>query len=192
MAVLTRPEEVEADLAKLFELGGASQYGGEAVTQLEHGLQAALLAEQQGAPSELVVAALLHDIGHLLHLLPDDAPDNGIDDLHETLAAEWLEGRFPREVIEPIRLHVESKRYLSAAEPGYLEALSHPSRVSLALQGGPMSAEERREFEKTPHFEACLQVRRWDDEAKVAGLPTPPLSHFLSHVRSVLSGAATA
>lgn len=191
MATLTRSDEIEAEVLTLFERGGDSQYGGEAVTQLEHGLQAAMLAEQQGASSEIIVAALLHDIGHLLHLLPDDAPDKGIDDLHETLAAEWLEGRFPPEVLEPVRLHVESKRYLSAAEPGYMDSLSRPSTISLELQGGPMSPEERREYELGPHFEAAIAVRRWDDEAKVAGLATPPLSHFMSHVRRVLDRAAS-
>lgn len=190
MATLSSTGNIEAEVLGLFERGGGSLYGGEAVTQLEHGLQAAMLAEQEGAPSELIVAALLHDIGHLLHRLPDDAPDKGIDDLHERLGAEWLEGRFPPSVLEPVRLHVESKRYLCAAEAGYEAALSEPSRVSLALQGGPMTPEERREFESGEHFEAAVRVRRWDDEAKIAGLETPPLSHFLGHVRRVLDGAA--
>ena len=179
-------EDTVAEIARMFERNGGSLYGGEAVTQLEHGLQAAMLAEQEQAGSELIVAALLHDIGHLLHDLPDDAPDNGIDDLHEELAAEWLVSRFPDAVLEPIRLHVEAKRYLCAAEPGYLEALSPPSLQSLELQGGPMTEEECLEFSSGPHFEASIRLRRWDDLAKIEDLETPPLSHYLQHVEAVV------
>lgn len=185
MAAISADERVADEVLRLFERSGDSQYGGESVTQLEHGLQAAQLAEQQGASSELVVAALLHDIGHLLHELPDDAPDQGVDDLHENLGAAWVEGRFPPSVLEPVRLHVEAKRYLCAVEPGYLEALSEPSRVSLGLQGGPMTEEECEDFRRGEFFESSIALRRWDDEAKVAGLETPSLRHFLKHVRSV-------
>lgn len=176
---------IDDEVLRLFAQGGDSQYGGESVTQLEHGLQAALLAEQEGAPEELVVAALLHDIGHLLHDLPDDAPDNGVDDLHENLGAAWIRGRFPASVLEPVRLHVASKRYLCAVEPGYLEALSEPSRVSLQLQGGPMSAEECEAFREGEFFESAIRLRRWDDEAKIAGLQTPSLGYFLRHIEAV-------
>lgn len=181
----TTGTQVDDEVLRLFAKGGDSQYGGESVTQLEHGLQAALLAEQEGASDELVVAALLHDIGHLLHDLPDDAPDNGVDDLHENLGAAWIKGRFPTSVLEPVRLHVASKRYLCAVEPGYLEALSEPSRVSLHLQGGPMSAEECEAFREGEFFESAIRLRRWDDEAKIAGLETPPLSYFLRHIEAV-------
>lgn len=187
----TTDTRVEDEVLRLFEKGGDSQYGGESVSQLEHGLQAALLAEQEGAPDELVVAALLHDIGHLLHDLPDDAPDNGVDDLHENLGAAWIKGRFPASVLEPVRLHVASKRYLCAFEPGYLEALSEPSRVSLQLQGGPMSAEECEAFREGEFFESAIRLRRWDDEAKIAGLETPPLSYFLRHIEAVATAAET-
>jgi phosphonate degradation associated HDIG domain protein len=185
----TTDTRVDDEVLRLFAKGGDSQYGGESVSQLEHGLQAALLAEQEGAPDELVVAALLHDIGHLLHDLPDDAPDNGVDDLHENLGAAWIQGRFPTSVLEPVRLHVASKRYLCAVEPGYLEALSEPSRVSLQLQGGPMSTEECEAFREGEFFESAIRLRRWDDEAKIAGLETPPLSYFLRHIEAVATTA---
>lgn len=190
-AELTPSRDAVADeVVELFAQGGNSRYGGEAVSQLEHGLQAALLAEDEGASSELIVAALLHDIGHLLHNLPDDAPDKGIDDVHERLGAQWLASRFPTKVLEPVRLHVESKRYLCAVEPGYLEALSEPSLQSLYLQGGPMNEEECAEFRMGEHFEACVRLRRWDDLAKIEGLATPPLEHFVTHVRRVLDNGS--
>lgn len=191
MAATSLIDQICGEVDMLFARAGDSQYGGESVTQLEHGLQAALLAEQEGAPDELVVAALLHDIGHLLHDLPDDAPDNGVDDLHENLGAAWIKGRFPTSVLEPVRLHVASKRYLCAVEPGYLEALSEPSRVSLQLQGGPMSAEECEAFRDGEFFESAIRLRRWDDEAKNAGLETPPLSYFLRHIEAVATTAET-
>ena len=172
------------EVLELFRHGGDSLYGGEGVTQLEHGLQAAWLAEQSGADSELIVASLLHDVGHLLHDLPDDAPDQGIDDLHERLGADWLRSRFPDTVLEPVRLHVESKRYLCAVEPGYWESLSEPSKVSLELQGGKMSEEECEAYRRGPHFDAAIRLRRWDDEAKIVGLETPSLSHYESHLRN--------
>ncbi len=179
------------DVRQLFEKCGGSQYGGEAVTQLAHALQAASMAEQDRADAALIVAALLHDVGHLLHELPDDSPDHGIDDLHERLGAEWLASRFPAEVTAPVRLHVESKRYLCAADEGYWDRLSEPSRQSLALQGGPMSEAECDSFRRGAHFERAIALRRWDDAAKIAGLQTPSLEHFLGYVDRVAGQAAT-
>ena len=169
----------------MFQQRGGSLYGGEGVTQQEHALQAALLAEQNDAPASLVVAALLHDVGHLLHDLPNDAPDQGIDDAHEQLGANWLAGRFPPAVLEPVRLHVESKRYLCAAEPGYWEKLSEPSKVSLELQGGRMSEDECSSFQDGDFFDAAIRLRHWDDEAKVVDLQTPPVDHYLQYVSQV-------
>lgn len=171
------------DVLTLLEARGDSQYGGECVTQIEHALQAATLAQDEGASSELIVAALLHDIGHLLHDLPDDAPDEGVDDRHETSGYRWLQALFPESVTEPVRLHVAAKRYLCAVDAGYVETLSDPSRVSLSLQGGPMTADEIEQFEAHSHAEAAVRLRRWDDTAKVAGLQTPPLAHFAHHLQ---------
>lgn len=175
-----------AAITDLFARYGDSEYGGEVVTQLEHALQAATLAAASGAADSLVAAALLHDLGHLLHGLPDDAPDRGIDDRHEVLAARRLARVFGPAVCDPIRLHVAAKRYLTAVEPEYLARLSEPSRTSLALQGGPMSAAEVRAFAAEPHWEAAVRLRRWDDEAKVAGLETPPLEAFADILRACL------
>lgn len=175
------PAEVQR-LVQLLRDQSDSQYGGESVTQGEHALQAALLAEQAGAPAEWITAALLHDIGHLLHHLPDDAPEHGIDDHHEVIAARRLQKLFGPEVVEPVRMHVAAKRYLCAVEPGYWASLSEPSQVSLKLQGGPMSAEEARVFRDHPQCDAAVAVRRWDDRAKTAGLLTPALDHFVPYI----------
>lgn len=171
-----------ADIIDLLRRCGDSQYGGEAVTQLEHSLQSAALAESAHASPALIAAALLHDIGHLLHNLPDDAPDLGTDDHHETSAGQYLARLFPPAVCEPVRLHVAAKRFLCATDPAYHAALSRPSQISLALQGGPMTAQEAAEFRQHPHFIDAVQLRQWDDEAKVPGLPTPTLEHFAQYV----------
>jgi [1-hydroxy-2-(trimethylamino)ethyl]phosphonate dioxygenase len=173
------------EIIDLFELHGHSQYGGEAVTQLEHALQAASLAEQEQAPPELIVAALLHDVGHLLHELPDDAPDAGIDDHHENSAATYLSKLFPERVTEPIRLHVAAKRYLCTTDGDYARALSQPSIVSLRLQGGPMTAKEIAEYEEHPYAGDAVRLRRWDDAAKIRDHPTRPLSHFARYAQQV-------
>ncbi len=173
------------ELIKLLELRGDSQYGGEAVTQLEHALQSAALAEREQAPATLIAAALLHDVGHLLHNLPDHAPDEGIDDHHETSAGHYLRKLFPDAVTEPVRLHVAAKRYLCAVDPEYMGLLSQPSIVSLGLQGGPMSSEEVAAYRQLPHSEDAVRLRKWDDEAKDPEFVTPPLAHFAQYVREV-------
>jgi predicted HD phosphohydrolase len=124
-----------AEIARLFAERGDSAYGREAVSQREHALQAASLAVAEGASAALVTAALLHDVGHLLHDLPEDVPDEGVDDRHEELAGRWLATRFGADVVDPVRLHVAAKRYLCAIDPTYRQQLSPPSLLSLRLQG---------------------------------------------------------
>jgi [1-hydroxy-2-(trimethylamino)ethyl]phosphonate dioxygenase len=167
------------EIAALFAQRGDSLYGGEAVTQEQHALQAAWFARQAGAGSAQVAAALLHDIGHLLHDLPDDAPEQGLDDVHEDRAAQFLRRHFPPAVVEPVRLHVAAKRYLCATRPGYLESLSAPSLLSLELQGGVMQGDEIAEFEALPYGQEAVQLRLWDDLAKDPSLVTPSLADFL-------------
>ncbi len=166
------------NLIQLFNEHGGSQYGGEAVTQAEHALQTATLAREAGASPALVAAALLHDVGHLLHELPDDAPDQGIDDMHEALAARFLERHFVDAVTEPVRLHVAAKRYLCTVEPEYLQQLSEPSVLSLQLQGGLMSDAETEAFANNPFAQDAVQLRRWDDQAKDPELKTAPVEDF--------------
>ena len=179
---------VAEHILRLFGERGRSAYLGEAVSQEEHALQTAWAAEQAGAPASLIVAALLHDVGHLLHG-PDYAAERGVDDCHEERGRLWLEEHFGPEVSEPVRLHVAAKRYLCAAEPGYLERLSPASLLSLKLQGGPFSPEEAEAFRRGPHGEAALALRRWDEEAKVPGLATPPLEHFRPHLEAARARA---
>ena len=166
------------DILRLFRERGHSQYGGEAVSQEEHALQAAFFAEQSNAAPSLIAAALIHDIGHLLHALPDDAPEQGIDDRHEVLAGRWLAKRFGPDVVEPVEMHVAAKRYLCATEPGYMQRLSPPSILSLELQGGPMSADEAEAFRSHPFCAAAVALRRWDDAAKIPQLVTAAAGAF--------------
>lgn len=165
-----------AFLLDLLAQRGSGAYLGEAVTQREHALQAAQLAEQAGAAPALIVAALLHDIGHILGPGDDGLPPN--DDQHEVAAARWLAQWFPSEVTEPIRLHVAAKRYLCATRPGYREQLSPASQHSLRLQGGTYTPEEAAAFAAGPHAEAAALLRLWDDAAKIPGLATPDLEHY--------------
>jgi phosphonate degradation associated HDIG domain protein len=161
-------------------------YGGEAVTQLAHGLQAATFARRDGASPAQVSAALLHDIGHLLHDLPNDAPGHGVDDYHENLGARYLEKNFNDAVSEAVRLHVEAKRYLCATDENYLSRLSEPSLQSLALQGGPMNLKEAAQFENEPFFQEAVQLRRWDEEAKNPEMNTESIESFVEELNASL------
>lgn len=159
-------------------IGGGEAYFGEPLTQLEHALQTAMLAEQDRVAETLVAAALLHDIGHLLHGHPEDIARHGVDGLHEEAAVQWLGVNFRRPVTEPIRLHVAAKRFLCTVDPPYLERLSPASRESLAIQGGPMTPDEVAAFARTPWAAQSVELRRWDDAAKIPGLAVPDLSHY--------------
>jgi phosphonate degradation associated HDIG domain protein len=166
------------EIIRIFETQGHAAYYGEPVSQKEHALQAAFHAEQAGARDSLVAAALLHDIGHLIHALPEDIAEQGVDARHEAAGQAWLARYFGPEVTEPVRLHVNAKRYLCAVDPAYRGGLSPASVLSLELQGGPFRPEEVREFEKNPHFRDAVQLRRWDDLAKVKDLQVPGLDHY--------------
>jgi phosphonate degradation associated HDIG domain protein len=171
---------------RLFTKGGDAAYFGEAVTQSAHAVQAAHLAELANAPDSLVVAALLHDIGHLLHGLPETIADEGVDARHEDGGAAWLARHFDPDVVDPVRLHVAAKRYLCAIDPAYLEQLSPASRRSLNLQGGPFKSAAVRAFESEPHHRAAVSLRRWDDQAKTPGLDVPGLEHYRQRMKAAV------
>jgi predicted HD phosphohydrolase len=157
---------------------GGGRYGLSAVTQLEHALQSAALAAQRNLGDEMVIAALFHDLGHLLTGDDVDLAAQGIDDLHEETSARALASLYGRSVAEPVRLHVAAKRYLCGVNPDYFEKLSADSRESLALQGGPMSPQEIAAFDRLDHRAAALALRIIDDEAKIPGLATPGLETY--------------
>jgi gamma-butyrobetaine dioxygenase len=169
---------VTNQIFELFQTRGHDAYFGEGVSQREHALQAAWLAQNSNARPALVVAALLHDIGHLIHGLPENIADQGVDGYHEAAGADWLSAHFGPEVTEPIRLHVDAKRYLCSTDPAYQAMLSPSSLQSLALQGDPLNPEEARAMEANPFFAGAVLLRRWDDAAKVPGLTVPDFEHY--------------
>ncbi len=148
------------EIFRVFRESGAQEYLGERVSMTEHMLQSAYAAEQDGAPAQMVAAALLHDYGHFIHELPADAADHGIDTQHEEVAHAFLSEHFGPEIAEPIRMHVAAKRYLCATDPSYLNELSAASVHSLNLQGGPYSPAEVAEFERSPYARAAVRLRR--------------------------------
>jgi [1-hydroxy-2-(trimethylamino)ethyl]phosphonate dioxygenase len=180
--------EIVDEIIAVFHRRGDSTYLGEPVSLTEHMLQSAQAAEQDGAPAELVAAAVLHDFGHMVHELDPDCALDGVDSMHEDVGAAFLGRHFPPAVTEPIRLHVASKRFLCAVDPGYAAGLSEASRHSLELQGGPFSAAEVEEFRQGPYADAAVRLRRYDDVAKVQGLATPALEHYRPVLESVLLG----
>jgi gamma-butyrobetaine dioxygenase len=167
----------------LFKAHGAQAYLGEPVSQQEHALQTAYLANREQAPDTLVAAALLHDIGHLL-TLDESAANLGIDHFHEEQASAWLAAHFDGAVTEPIRLHVLAKRYL-CAEQNYMRALSPASLRSLELQGGPLKNDDLLRFRETPYHREAVRLRRWDDRAKVPGWAVPDIAHYAALLHRV-------
>lgn len=182
--------DIREQLLSIYGARATRRYGLASVNQLQHALQSAVRAEAQGHPPSLIVAALLHDIGHMIHDLGEDPSADGIDDRHEWRGAEWLAERFVAAVAEPVRLHVSAKRYLCAVEPGYFDRLSSDSIRTLALQGGPMSAAEVAEFRAEPSMADAVALRRIDESAKDPLATTPPFEHFLSYVDAVRPEAA--
>jgi gamma-butyrobetaine dioxygenase len=168
--------QVDAVFA-LFERWGAHTYD-ETIPQVEHALQTAALALRAGAREELVAAALLHDVGHLLDLDAGRVPD-GQDLRHEDAGAAWLRERgFPPAVTAPVALHVRAKRYLCAVEPGYASTLSAGSVRSLERQGGRMDDEEAASFARLPGAPDAVALRRWDDAGKVEDLDVADLASY--------------
>ena len=178
-----------SEILSLLEIKGDRAYEGEGVSQLEHALQSAHRAQQAGAPAELVCAALLHDIGHLINDKGETPTLRGVDDLHQYIALPFLRQAFPEAVLGPIRLHVDAKRYLCATRPGYREALSADSKRSLELQGGRFEPDQAAAFLLQPGARDAVMLRQWDDLAKQADWQTPSLAHFMSRAARCASTA---
>jgi phosphonate degradation associated HDIG domain protein len=176
------------DIRRLLEQRGSQQYGLEAVSQREHALQCAQLAEAAGEADELVIACLLHDLGHLLATEKAGTMDSDMsqDDLHQYTVLPFLRGILPDAVLEPIRLHVDAKRYLCQAEGGYYASLSTASVHSLAQQGGAYTAVESRAFLLQPFAEDAVRLRRYDDLAKDTAREVPPLDHYLPRLEQLM------
>lgn len=182
-----------ADIEQLFARHGSARYSGEPVTQLEHALQTAHLAEQSDASDELVTACLLHDLGHLLNEQGDTPSMRGIDDTHQYFALPFLRGLLPAASLDAIKLHVDAKRYLCLANAAYFDKLSDDSKRSLALQGGIFTAAQAETFLALPGARDAVLLRQWDDLAKQADWRTPSLAHFLGRAaRCALQVSTTA
>ena len=176
-----------SDIAALYSKWGIHKYD-EDISQLEHAVQCAALARDAGAADDLVIAALLHDIGHLLELESQSGNVNiEIDDRHESTGTKYLAKMFGPGVTAPIALHVDAKRYLCAIEPTYFATLSAGSVRSLELQGGPMSPDEAIRFEGLAGFEAAVALRRWDEQGKLTDLQVSSFDSYLPKMQGLLA-----
>ncbi len=181
------PEAIVALLGDVFARRGAEEYLGEPVTIAAHMLQAADLAAQQGEEELVVVAALLHDIGHFTSAFGSFSMDDTYDRHHEAAGARVLERFFPRLVVDCVGQHVAAKRYICATDPNYVAQLSAASVHSLKLQGGAMNAGEVADFERNPNFLDIVRVRRFDDAAKVVGMATPGFDHYANMLQRIVN-----
>lgn len=175
------------EIFALYRRNGNRRYAPEGLSQLQHALQCAQLAERFGATSPMIAAALLHDYGHLLET-NDEAPlVQGRQNSHAAVGARHLSAIFPPSVTEPIRLHVTAKRHLCAVDQHYFEALSPGSLLTLKSQGGLLSASETRAFLAEPHAQAAILLRRWDDMSKDPAATTPAWEHFRLYLQEALA-----
>lgn len=177
---------IVAFLGDIFERRGGEEYLGEPVTMAEHMLQGATLAERAGHREEIVVAALLHDIGHFTSEFGTFSMEDTEDKYHEEAGAQVLEAFFPSIVTDCVRYHVAAKRYLCATRPEYFARLSDASVHSLNLQGGPMAPDEVIEFERNPNLKDIVTVRYLDDAGKIEHMETPDFAHFAPMVQRVV------
>ena len=176
------------DISTLLNTQGSKQYGGEAVSQLEHALQCAYLAERAQESEDTITAALLHDIGHMLRSesgAPIIEHDENTDDLHQYVALPFIRNLFSDAVLEPIKLHVDAKRYLCAVDKTYWATLSDASKKSLDLQGGIYTDDQALAFETSPFGQQAVRLRRYDDLAKIPGAETPSIEHYIAIMQRV-------
>jgi phosphonate degradation associated HDIG domain protein len=177
-------ENFTGQIMEIYATRGDDHYG-EDVSQREHAEQCAHHARADGASDALVIAALLHDIGHLLHKFGENAADRGIDTKHERIGSGFLARALPAEVTEPIALHVRAKRYLATTNPDYLDCLSGASMQSFVLQGGVMSAEEIEAFLAEPHHVGAMKLRSYDELGKVVGMEIASFASYMPLIREL-------
>lgn len=170
------------ELIAIYDGRATGRYGLSQINQRAHAVQSAYFARKSGLPTSVIVAALLHDIGHMVHDLGDHPAALGIDDKHEEIGAEWLKRYFGPDVTEPIRLHVVAKRYLCAVEADYYTKLSRDSIESLNLQGGALSRLEINAFEKERFWNEAVALRRIDEIAKDPDASTPKFVEFSKEI----------
>lgn len=178
------PNDVFKEIDVMFNSAKAEEYLGEDITLVEHMVQCADLAASDDAPNWLIVAALLHDVGHMLVNDAQEAQDAGEDRHHDEIGAEWIAQRFPNNVVEAVRLHVDAKKFLVATDSEYFKKLSEASRLTLRIQGGALTAEQCVRFLELPFAREAIQLRLWDDAAKVRGKTNTSLERFRAAVES--------
>lgn len=183
---------IVAFIGDIFERCGDEEYLGEPVTMEQHMLQGATIAEKNGLPEDIIVGALLHDIGHFTSEFGTFSMDDTEDRFHEEAGAAVLSRFFPSVIVDCVRYHVAAKRYLCATRPEYFSRLSEASIHSLNLQGGPMSAEEVAVFEQNPNLEKIVQVRYLDEAGKDPDMETPDFWHFAPMVQRIVDQMAAA
>ena len=174
-------------IGSIFDRRGGEEYLGEPVNMGQHMLQGATIAEQQGQPEEIIISALLHDIGHFTSEFGTFTIEDTEDRHHEDAGAKVLERFFPKVITDCVRYHVAAKRYLCATKPEYFESLSEASIHSLHLQGGPLNHMEVVEFEKNPNLDQIIAVRYLDDAGKHAGMETPDYWYFAPMVQRMVN-----
>ena len=173
-------EERLNEIFGLYQKYGDEDYIGEPVSQVEHMCQAAQLAEAEGYPEEVILAAFFHDIGHFCeHLMPVEQMDGfGVVD-HEKLGAAYLSSNgFSENIASLVQNHVQAKRYLTYHFSSYYEQLSEASKKTLEFQGGVMTSEEAMLFESGKLFDLHIKLRRWDEKAKKEKQAIPPLQKY--------------
>ncbi len=186
--IVPKADRAIGEIAAWFEARGDRMYG-EEVSEREHALQCAQAARRRGATDAVIIACLLHDIGHLMHARGEDIAEQGVDMRHEIIGEKYLQKFFPDTVSRPVGLHVEAKRYICSVEPGYLERLSDASKLSLSLQGGLMTRDECAAFEADPFHADAVLLRRCDEEGKQTDSVPPALETYFPMIRRLVCAA---
>ena len=178
-------DDIIDQILDAFAVSGHLDYG-EDISMREHMLQTACLAENNGEENRVVVAALLHDYGHLICNMPNACFEEGRDNCHETLGATALQEWFDDDIVDAVRLHVQAKRFLCATDPDYVKKLSKASITTLAVQGGPMNQQEMSQYQQQKGHELAISIRIYDDQAKLPEMRRPALEEYVPRIRACL------